>query len=715
MKQARDVEKRFNEVSRTFQNVSTVFEGVGSSLTQNVTTPLAAAGGAALKFASDSENALAQFAGATGIDTASESLERYEGILQEIYKDNFGESIEDVANAAAKVKQNMDYLDDSALQRVTEYAYTLADTFEVDVAESTRAADTLIKNFGVSAREAFNLMSQGAQQGLDFSGELFDNIDEYSVQFQKLGLSAEDMFNIFSAGAENGAFNLDKIGDAVKEFSIRAVDGSDTTRAGFEALGLDVDATAQKFAAGGDSARDAFQQVISGLAEIQDPVERNEAGVNLFGTMWEDLGETVILSLNQMEGPIDQTRESMEALVNTRYDTLSASLSALWRTIQTDVLQPIGTMLIPYVETAIDKVGEFVDWWNQLDEATKKNIVRFGMIAAAVGPVLLILGKLSGGIGGVISSMGSLTGAIMRFAPEGLVKGLTMADTGALKAGSAIKLFGGGLQSVLGPIGLVAVAALLIYRNWDSIAPIFEKVGGKLQEFWTAAQPLLTMLGDALEKIGSIALPILDTAFQVAFSAIGGYLSNFLDGATEILENATTMFNGLIDFITGVFTGNWELAWNGLRDIVAGAFGALEGLAKTPINAVIGLVNGAIDRINSIQFTVPEWVPGLGGKGWNGLNIPHIPTLYTGTANWPGGLAEINEPKYGGEIVDLPGGTRVYPHDESVQMARAEGSRTITVNIPKLAEQIIVRSEADIDKIAEALARKLEQTAYNMA
>ena len=108
-------------------------------------------------------------------------------------------------------------------------------------------------------------------------------------------------------------------------------------------------------------------------------------------------------------------------------------------------------------------------------------------------------------------------------------------------------------------------------------------------------------------------------------------------------------------------------------------------------------------------------MPGLGGKGWNGLNIPHIPTLYSGTDNWRGGLAEINEPKYGGEIVDLPKGTRVSPHDESVQMARAEGSRTVMVNVPKLADQIIVRSEADIDKIADALARRLEQTAYNMA
>lgn len=83
-----------------------------------------------------------------------------------VYKDNFGESINDVAEAMATVNQNMSYLDDSALQRCTEYAYTLSDTFGYDVAESTRAADTLIKNYGVSAREAFNLITQGAQSGI---------------------------------------------------------------------------------------------------------------------------------------------------------------------------------------------------------------------------------------------------------------------------------------------------------------------------------------------------------------------------------------------------------------------------------------------------------------------------------------------------------------------------------------------------------------------
>ena len=312
--QARDLEKRFNNVADVFNHAGEAFSTAGETLTKSVTAPLTAVGTAAVKFSSDSQDAFQQFAAATG--TATEEMGKYKDMINNVYKNNFGESINDVAEAMATVNQNMSYLDDSALQRCTEYAYTLSDTFGYDVAESTRAADTLIKNYGVSAREAFNLITQGAQSGMDYSGEMIDSINEYSVQFKKLGLDAEDMFSIFANGAQNGAFNLDKVGDAVKEFSIRAIDGSDTTKQGFEALGMDAAKMAERFGAGGDSAKEAFNEVIKGLAEMDDPVAQSAAGVNLFGTMWEDLGPQVITSMSTASDAIDKSKESVEELVN---------------------------------------------------------------------------------------------------------------------------------------------------------------------------------------------------------------------------------------------------------------------------------------------------------------------------------------------------------------------------------------------------------------
>ena len=117
-----------------------------------------------------------------------------------------------------------------------------------------------------------------------------------------------------------------------------------------------------------------------------------------------------------------------------------------------------------------------------------------------------------------------------------------------------------------------------------------------------------------------------------------------------------TVFEGLIDFITGVFTGNWEKAWNGVKEIFGGAFEALGALCKAPLNAVINIINGAISGINKIGITIPDWVPVIGGQGFH-IDIPKIPTLAVGTNDWKGGLAQISE--RGGEIVDLPRGARV--------------------------------------------------------
>lgn len=659
-------------------------------MTKSVTAPLVAVGTAAIKFSSDSQDAFQQFAAATG--TASNEMGKYKDMINDVYKDNFGESINDVAEAMATVNQNMSYLDDSALQRCTEYAYTLSDTFGVDVAESTRAADSLIKNYGVSAREAFNLMTQGMQSGLNFSDELFDNIDEYSVQFKKLGLDAEDMFSVFANGAQNGAFNLDKIGDAVKEFSIRAIDGSDTTKQGFEALGMNADEMAQKFGAGGKTAKEAFNEVIEGLASMDDPVAQSAAGVNLFGTMWEDLGPQVITSMSTASDAIDKSRESVEGLVNVKYDTLSGALGGLWRTIQVDVLQPIGNQLIPYVTKGISFIQKFTDKWNKLEPATQKTIVKFGMVAAAAGPMLMGFGKISSGIGTVISNFGKIAGLITRL--------------------TGVTGFSGLATILTGPVGVaiaaVVAGAALIYSNWDRIQPIIKKIGQRFVEFWQTVQPQLQPFIDICMKIGSYLKDTLLEVFKIVWKAAGDYVVQFFDNVSVVIDGALGVFEGIITFLTGVFQGDWEKAWNGIVQAVGSIFGTLESLVKTPINAVINLVNKAIGAINKISVDLPSAV----GGGHIGFNIPTIQTLSKGTDNWQGGIVQISEK--GGEIVDLPSGSRVYPHDKSVQMARQESKKNLSVTIAKLADSIVVREDSDIDKIAEAIVRKIEAAAGNM-
>ena len=295
-----------------FKGVATAVGAVGSAMT--------AVAGAALKIGTDYQQASNQLQVSTGANMAR--MEELNEVMKNVYANNFGEDMNDVANSIALVDKQIENLDNASLQQITEYAIGLRDTFDYDVSESVRSAKALIDNFGISGQEAYSLIAQGAQNGLDYSGELLDSISEYSVQFAKIGLDAEDMFDIFASGAENGAFNLDKIGDAIKEFSIRAIDGSNTTIEGFTKLGLNADEMAQKFAQGGDTAKEAFYQVIQQLGNMDNKVEQSKVGVDLFGTMWEDLGPEVITQLGSMQGAFDQTYDTMEDINAIKYNDL---------------------------------------------------------------------------------------------------------------------------------------------------------------------------------------------------------------------------------------------------------------------------------------------------------------------------------------------------------------------------------------------------------
>lgn len=296
-------------------------------------------------------------------------LERYRLLLRQLYGDNYGESMDDVAQTLATVRQQLDAdWPTDQLKTVTEDAITLRDTFGYEVTDSIRAAKAMVDNFGIDGDEAFRLIAEGARNGLDYSGELLDTVSEYSVQFKKLGLSANDMFKVMQSGADNGAWNLDKIGDAYKELSIRVVDGSDTTAQGFEAIGLSADQMAQRFARGGESAKAALQQTTQALAAMDDPVQQNIAGVNLFGTMWEDLGPTVVTQMANITEGTYGAADAMENLRENRLDDLSEASEHLDRNMQL-LAATAGDAVVPALadvkNAGADALAVATDWLAQ--------------------------------------------------------------------------------------------------------------------------------------------------------------------------------------------------------------------------------------------------------------------------------------------------------------------------------------------------------------
>ena len=554
--------ERENTEKETSEKIKSIASGtakvIGAGMLAAATGAVAASG-MAIKGATDMDQAMNQFVASTGKST--EETERYQKVLEGIYKNNYGESFEDIGQAMAEVTKQMGDMDDAALQEVTESAYALRDTFDYDIPESTRAAKAMMDNFGVSGEEAMSLIAAGAQNGLDYSGELLDSISEYSVQFGKLGLSADDMFSIFQKGAESGAFNLDKVGDAVKEFSIRAIDGSETTKAGFEALGLNADETAKKFAAGGDTAKEAFKEVVKGLSEMEDPLEQNTAGVNLFGTMWEDLGPEAVAALAEISDGAYDTADAMGQIKEVKYDDLGSMLEGLKRSLDL-LLIPLGEEMIPILNELIESI-------------------------------LPVIQEM------LPTMMDSAAAMITQLAP--------LIDT----------LLPGIMECVN---GLIPPLMNIISAILPLLVEILQEILPEIAQMIEAIAPLINLLLQML-------IPVL----QLTLSVFKEVFSGIVDYVTKYTQNLTTIFSNLIAFVKNVFTGNWRAAWANIKNIFVAVADSLGLVFKAPINALIDLINGFLKGLNKIE--IPDWVPGIGGKGFH---IPTIPRLKTGIDFVPG-------------------------------------------------------------------------------
>ena len=573
-------------------------DAIGKALSAGFKVGVAAAGAfttALVKIGTEYQSATGQISAATGATGAE--LESLQGVMENVYGNNYGDSMADVADAVATVSQQMKGLSDGELQSVTEGAFALRDVFQYDVAESVRAANALVNNFGISGDDAMNLIAAGAQNGLDFSGELLDTISEYSVQFAKVGIDADQMFQIMQAGADSGAWNLDKVGDAIKEMSIRVVDGSDTTAAGFQAIGMDADIMAQKFAAGGETAQQAFQETIQALAGMEDPVQQNIAGVNLFGTMWEDLGPEVVAQLASITDEAYAAGDELQKMQEVKYDNLGDALKGLGRQLEVELL-PLANELTSFL----------TDIFQEID-----------------------LSGLGEGLMGLISTVTTTLGPAVQPLLD-LFGSLFSADT--------FSSLGGVLTGLQGPLQSLATFLQPIILAFSQMAqnvfPVFVAVGqtvaGAISQIFQALSPLMAPLQQLAMSIFpaiSAVLGAVGQAFINLVNVVMPPITGLISFLMPAFQGLLTILQNVINFITNIFTANWSAAWQNVTNIFGTIWGGIVGLVKGPINAVIGIINSAIGAINSISVTIPDWVPLVGGQTL-GFNIPQIPMLATG-------------------------------------------------------------------------------------
>lgn len=588
-----------------------------------------AGAGYALNLSTDFDKAFNTLQTRTG--ATAEEMESLNTAMENVYANNFGESIEDVAESMAIVKNNTKLVGDE-LQAATQYALLMRDTFEFDVNESTRTAKMLMDTYGLSAEQAYNLIAQGAQNGLDKNGDLLDTINEYSVHFDKLGIDAEGMFNMLVNGAASGTFSVDKLGDAVKEFSIRAIDGSDSTAEAFEMLGFNAGTLSAEFAAGGDSASNAMSRVTQALFAMDDPVQQNTVGVNLFGTMWEDLGVKGVQALMDVSGECSTASDALENINNTKYDDIGSAIQGLGRTLQTDIVEPIGDDMKPVVEDAIEYVKTNAPQIKDLITQIVEKVGEFvGFIVDNGSTILATITGIGAGFvaWNVVTTIQGVVSAIKAF---------TLANQGATVAQTALNMV-----MNANPIGIIitVIAGLVTafitlwntsegFRNfwiglWEKIKTVAQPVIDVLIEFFTeklpnAIQAVIEWFQALPEKI-TTAFSNVKQFFTDTFSNIQ---TTFTDFKTKAVNTFTSLKDGLNQKAQEIYnslpTGfqlmiqNIQRIWESLKTIVENVFNIIKTVIQTAVDVIKAIFTGDFSSIPDIVSGALEKIKGFCGN-----------------------------------------------------------------------------------------------------
>lgn len=710
-----DNARQWIKAGKQIERSGKAIAGVGTNLTKTVTAPIAGIGVASVKLAADFEKGMStvqSISGATGTDLEMLSKKAKEmGLKTKYSASESAEAFKYMAMAGWKAGEMADGI---------EGVMYLAGATGEDLAGTSDIVTDALTAFGMQAKDTnkfVDVLAQTANKSNTSVSMLGESFKYVAPVAGALKFNAQDVSTALGLMANSG-IKASSAGTALRSLFTRMAKPTKESQTAMDALGISL-TDSQGNMKSLDTIMRETRKSFAGLTESQ----KAQYAAALAGKT----GMSGLLAIvnsadsdfNELSTAIYNSDGACKKMYDTANNNLSGQLTILKSTVE-GIGISFGERLLPYIKQGTEFIQRLADKFNSLTKAQQDTIIKVGLIAAAVGPAIFLFGRTVMVVGKLVKTVGMVGNA---FKTAKTVMGLVTAPANAVVLGLAA----------------VVVAGVLIYKNWDKIkaaagrlwnfvknifqrigisgdslkkklAPIgqkFSAIGEHIQGFWKAVSPLLSKIGEAVHAVFSVAI-------GAAIGSAIGYFNSLFDGITTMISGLLTAFDGILTFITGVFTLNWSKAWEGVKNIFGGIFEGLGGMLKMPINGVISMINGAIAGINSISVDIPDWVPGIGGEKF-GINIPQLPMLARGTDNWKGGLAQISEK--GGEIVDLPSGARVYPHDETVRKAYADGAKRNSgksVYIAKLADSIVVKSESDIDKIAEALAKKIFETSDNM-
>lgn len=655
--------------------------GIGSAV--GVTAVAGAIGGMALAIktgvnqATELDDAMANFQAQTG--ASSKEMNKFKDIAREVWSNNFGEDIADVADMMGRVKQQMQGISDVDLKNVTEDLLTLRDTFGMDENETLRGTQQLMKQFGITSQEAFDLMATGAQNGLNKSDELGDNISEYSGKFAQAGYSADEYFQLMQNGLDGGAYNLDKVNDAINEVTTRLVDG--TIEGALDSFSSKTQDVFKAWQEGRATQKDVVNAIVEDISNTTNEQEKLNKSATAFGTMGEDFNAGFIQSLTTVGDKYKDVEGAMDRVKEIANGGLKNALSELGRTFL-DSFTPIGEAITPilsgiigFITVAIQgiqqgfaKVCDVIsNVFGSIDTSGITNIVSqvsevlapaFDKVKGAIDKMKValepiakdILSKIIEVIQNIVnqaqkilSVVGPPILAIIKKIIETVV-GIIPIITSILQVvGSVISGIISFISTVISIVG-TAISTILGF-----IMPIVQVVATIVANIWSVILTVATNIWSKISEVVTAIIGFVSNVFKTVSDVVGNIWSKIQDAMNKVrdkvqgvIDNINKYFNNVKDTVSDVFNGIWskvkdimgkvgekisnvlkgiQNAWNGLKDFVGGVFGGIEGAVQSLVGSVKGFVNGVIGGINGAIGIINK-IPGV--------HIGKIPKLERG-------------------------------------------------------------------------------------
>jgi phage-related protein len=611
-------------------------------------------GAVLVKFTAETGSAMNLLQAQTGATADEMAMFRQQAMA--VYKSGFGESVSDIATAMAGVNQSLGETGDQ-LQLSTQRALILRDTFGIDVTEGVSMAATMVKGgLAANSEEAFDIITTGFQQGLNQAGDFGNTLREYSSDFVRLGFNADQTMGILNAGLEAGAFNTDVVADGFRELNIRLMEGGDEVAGAFSAIGMGFDDVQASIAAGDESWGDYLPNIVEGLMSIDNEIERNAAGVALFGTKWEDIGGDIFLAaglagegiatiegatdaagaaLSQRLGPMLETlkRQIIGAFVPALGELLTMALPLIQQYLPQFVaaLQSVGEFAL----TVAQSIGEFV--WMLQTGIEPLDAIQYAL-GAAFGPeVGERVGVIIDGIREFVAGVQEVLGPVM----EWLAQNVELQDV-LLALGVAIATFVlpalkgiiAAAAPIIGTFLLVVAAAAALRQAWETnflgirdivqsaiaaVTPLFERVVAMLQEYvpkavafllgvWAQAWPIIEKVVD---DVVSFVVPLVTDMIQFAieqFEKIAGWIQ----------ENMPLIQQTITKILTAI-QAVWNTVWPAIQYVIERVWGIIKVVVSTAIDAVLGIIKAVMLAINGDWEAAWEQIKTVAQGVWDGI------------------------------------------------------------------------------------------------